>query len=278
MQSIKDIKSRIKSVSETAQITRAMELISAAKTQKAAARYNNSRAYFDQVRPLLFNIVRSVEFDEENYYMTVREGKKAYLVIGSDKGMSGDYNHAIISYVMENTNEGDELFCIGEAVYASLSSVRGDRVSLLPCSPDGELEDARLIAATLLSGYDDGQYTELSVIYTSMVNKAQQDCKSLLLLPIVPEGEKNKTELNFEFAPDYKSVFVSILYQYVVGTIFGCILSGKYTEHLERMRATNAATQNANELLEQLQLNFNKARQEKITTELTELSSGLIDN
>ena len=79
-------------------------------------------------------------------------------------------------------------------------------------------------------------------------------------------------------APDVKTAFESLVPQYVIGMLYGCITSGKYTEHLERMRAMNAATENANELLDELKLNYNKARQEKITTELTELSGGFIDN
>ena len=102
MQSVKDIKNRIKSVSETAQITRAMELISASKMQKASARYNNSQAYFNKVRKIIYDIAANADFDEPHPYLTLSKDKKrAFLIIGSDKGMSGDYNHAVISYATE---------------------------------------------------------------------------------------------------------------------------------------------------------------------------------
>ncbi|MBR1746711.1 MAG: ATP synthase F1 subunit gamma [Clostridia bacterium] len=276
MQSIKDIKGRIKSVSETAQITRAMELISASKMQKASVRYNNSREYFDRIRPIVLDIVNNTTFDEPVRYLSVRPGKKAYLVIGSDRGLSGDYNHSIVSFVAEHTDPDAAFLCVGAAIYTAVRSIRTD-VTLAECSSEGKLEDARLLAADLMCAFDEGRYTEISVVYTSMVSKSRQSCRSLQLLPIVPE-ETTDEKKNFEFAPDPKSALESLVPQYVIGLLYGCITAGKYTEHLERMRAMNAATENANALLDELQLNYNKARQEKITTELTELSSGLIDN
>lgn len=274
MQSVKDIKNRIKSVSETAQITRAMELISASKMQKASVRYNNGRAYFDLIRPIVYDVAKNADFAESHPYLSEREGKRVFLVLGSDKGMSGDYNHAIVTYTLERTEVDDDILCVGAAVGAMLSSA-GRRVTLVPCSQEGKLEDARLIATALMEWYDSQKYVEISVLYTSVVSKVKQTCETLKLLPILPPKDTEKTPYAFE--PDVKTAFEEIVFQYVVGELYGCITSAKYSEHLERMRAMNAATDSANALLDELQLNYNKARQEKITTELTELSSGLID-
>ena len=274
MQSVKDIKNRIKSVSETAQITRAMELISASKMQKAAARYNGGKAYFELIRPIVFDVAKNTDFSEPHPYLTEREGKRVFLVLGSDKGMSGDYNHAVATYTLEQTQEGDDVLCVGAAVGALLVS-SGREITMVPCSQDGKLEDARMIAFSLMEGFDSGKYAEINVLYTSVVSKVKQTCERLKLLPILPP-EKTETT-GYVFEPDVKKAFEDVVFQYVVGEIYECIASAKYSEHLERMRAMNAATDSANALLDELKLNYNKARQEKITTELTELSSGLID-
>ena len=275
MQSVKDIKSRIKSVSETAQITRAMELISASKMQKASVRYNNSLAYFEKVRPIINEIANNYEFTEPHPYLdTDREGRRAYIVIGSDKGMSGDYNHAINTFASNEIKEDSDILCIGMYVYQYFAHL-GDNVKLLYCSPEGKLEDARRIVTQLIEDYKSFKYNEINVIYTSLRSKSKQVCTKIQLLPLVIE--EGKKDMQFEFEPDPITVFNRLVPQYAIGILYGCITAGKYTEHLERMRAMNSATSNANDLLEELQLNYNKARQEKITTELTELSVSLLD-
>lgn len=275
MQSVKDIKNRIKSVSETAQITRAMELISASKMQKASVRYNNSLAYFEKVRPIINEIAADYEFAVPHPYLDAnREGRRAYIVIGSDKGMSGDYNHAVNTFASSVIKEDSDILCIGYSVYRYFAPA-GDNVKLLYCSPDGKLEDARRIMTQLIEDYKNYKYNEINVIYTSLRSKSSQVCTKIQLLPLVIE--KNEKSLRFDFEPDVTTVFSRLVPQYAIGVLYGCITAGKYTEHLERMRAMNSATQNAKDLLDELQLNYNKARQEKITTELTELSVSLLD-
>ena len=275
MQSVKDIKSRIKSVSETAQITRAMELISASKMQKASVRYNSSLAYFEKVRPVINEIANNYEFVTPHPYLDPnREGRRAYIVIGSDKGLSGEYNHAITTFASSVIKEDSDILCIGYNVYQYFSHL-GDNVKLLYCSPEGKLEDARRIVTQLIEDYKSFKYNEINVIYTSLRSKSKQVCTKIQLLPLVIEEGKKTMQLEFE--PDPVTVFSRLVPQYAIGILYGCITAGKYTEHLERMRAMNSATQNANDLLDELQLNYNKARQEKITTELTELSVSLLD-
>lgn len=286
MQSVKDIKNRIKSVSETAQITRAMELISASKMQRASVRYNNSQEYFNKVRKVIYDIVVNAEFDEKHPYLTEgRKGKKAYVVIGSDKGMSGDYNHSVISYASEIIEKDTDcvVLCIGDTVFQHFAAL-GKEVGKLECSQEGTLEDARIIATGLVERYKSGELNEIDVIYTRLITKAKQSCDIIKLLPILPENfEADKKGESFyksrlEFEPNASEVFGILVPQYFIGILYGCITAGKYTEHLERMRAMNSATKNANELLEELQLNYNKARQEKITTGITELSAVLLEN
>lgn len=284
MQSVKDIKARIKSVSETAKITRAMELISASKMQKASVRYNNSQAYFVKVRRILGDIMRNTEFDEDNihpYLDGKRKGRRAYLIIGSDKGLSGDYNHALNEFAHKTIGEDDDcvVFCIGETVYRRFVGEYKD-VRRLNC-PDGTLEDARIIATHIAEDYKSGILNRVEVIYTHLVTKSRQECSVMKLLPIQKEDfpviKENDYIRRLDFEPDTMSVFGILVPQYVVGILYGCVTEAKYAEHLERMRAMNSATDSAEKLLDELQLNYNKARQEKITTELTELSVSLLE-
>ncbi|MGN1042008.1 MAG: FoF1 ATP synthase subunit gamma [Christensenellales bacterium] len=280
MQSVKDIKARIKSVSETAKITRAMELISASKMQKASVRYNDCQAYFVKVREIIGDIIHNAEpTDSPHPYLDGnRKGKKAYLIIGSDKGLSGDYNHALNEFAHSVIKEDAVIFCAGDIVYRSFVG-HGDvrKISL----EKGTLEEARIIATHIAEYYKNGEINEVDVIFTRLVTKSRQECTSIKLLPILKQDfeirKENEYIKRLDFEPSPMSVFAIIVPQYIIGMIYGCITEAKYAEHLERMRAMNSATESAEELKESLQISYNKARQEKITTELTELSVSLLE-
>lgn len=282
MQSVKDIKARIKSVSETAKITKAMELISASKMQKASVRYNNGQAYFKNVREIIADIIRNVELDDDNLHPYLdgnRKGKKAYLIIGSDKGLSGDYNHALNTFARERINKEEDciVFCIGDVVYREFADCGKEVQKLI--SVEGTLEEARIIATNIAEDYKSGRINEIIVIYTHLVTKSKQACTEMKLLPLLKKDFEGKEiqKKRFDFEPNMKTAFAVIVPQYLIGILYGCIVEAKYAEHLERMRAMSSATESAEELLEELQLNYNKARQEKITTELTELSVSLLE-
>jgi len=281
MQSVKDIKARIKSVSETAQITKAMELISASKMQRASVKYNDSQAYFNNVRQIIGEIARTVDFDEEElhpYLQNNREGKKAFLIIGSDKGLSGDYNHSIESFA-EKVTAGEEdcnFICLGDIIYRRFAAKGAVKVT----DAAEMLETARIIATNIAEDYKSGKTREVHVVYTHLLTKSKQECADLKLLPILKEdfatGKSGESVTKFDFEPDPKTAFAVIVPQYILGVLYGCIVESRYAEHLERMRAMSSATSSAMELLDQLNLSYNKARQEKITTELTELSVSLL--
>lgn len=279
MENVKDIKVRIKSVSETAQITRAMELISASKMQKGSIKYANNRAYFIQVRECLSSIINNSEFYSKHTYLMEKKGGATYfLIIGSDKGLAGDFNHTLLSYATEQIQkvEKRKLFCIGTTVFNHFQAM-GENVISVSCAQEPILEDARIIANYIIQMYDAGEMDEIIIIYTKLITKAIQKPDYIRLLPVLKEdfpivGEEDKTT-KLDFEPNPTAVMKILVPQYILGIVYSCLIESKFNEHLERMRAMSAATENANELMEELQLSFNKARQEKITTEITELSS-----
>lgn len=282
MENVKDIKVRIKSVTETAQITRAMELISASKMQKGSVKYANNRAYFMRVRECLSSVLNNSEFYSKHMYLKKKQGGETYfLIIGSDKGLAGEYNHTLISFATQEIQkvEKRKLFCIGATVYNHFEAM-GESVVNVPCEQEPVLEDARIIANDFIQMYDAGEMDEMIIIYTKLITKAVQKPDVIRLLPVLKEDfplalDGQETKLDFE--PDVSSVMKILVPQYILGIAYSCLIESKFNEHLERMRAMSAATENANELINDLQISFNKARQEKITTEITELSSAQLN-
>jgi len=283
MDNIKEIKARKKSVTETAQITRAMELISASKMQKGSIKYANNRAYFMSVRECLSSILNNTEFYTKHKYLKRNQGETYFLIIGSDRGLAGEYNHTLLNFAKEEIKKAEhrKIFCIGNRVYSHFEEM-GESVVNIKCVQEPILEDARIIANDFIQMYDAGEMGELIIIYTKLITKSVQNPHALRLLPVLKEdfplgAEEKETKLDFE--PNVGAVMEILVPQYILGIVYSCLIESKFNEHLERMRAMSAATDNANKLIKELQLSFNKARQAKITTEITELSSAqLSDN
>ncbi len=283
MKNVKEIKARIKSVTETAQITKAMELISASKMQKSSLKYGSNRAYFSRVRECISDILHYGDLSGEQKYLKKREsGATYFLVVGSDKGLSGEYNHNLLSFAAKEIAKVDKrkIFCIGTTVYNYFQS-QGEDVENISFNHEPILEDARIIATDFAERFKADEMKEMVIIYTKLVSKTMQMPQSIRLLPILKEDfEKNQGEdknIKLYFEPNVNSVINILAPQYILGIMYSCLIESKYGEHLERMRAMNSATQSANDIVSSLHLMYNKARQEKITTEMTELSSSHIE-
>jgi len=284
MKNVKEIKARIKSITETAQITKAMELISASKMQKASLKYNNNRAYFSRIRECIFDILTYGDLNTEQIYLKKRqEGYTFFLIIGSDKGLAGEYNHSLLSFAANEVRsvEKRKIFCIGTTVYNYFQGL-GEDVENISYNHEPILEDARIIATDFTERYKAGEMREMVIIFTKLVSKAMQKPQKIRLLPILKEDFEAKKEdmgrnIKLYFEPNVSSVMKILAPQYILGIVYSCLIESKYGEHLERMRAMNAATESANDIVSSLQIKYNKARQEKITTEMTELSSSHID-
>lgn len=284
MKNVKEIKARIKSVTETAQITKAMELISASKMQKASLKYGNNRAYYSRVRECISDILHYGDLSADQIYLKKREsGDTFFLIVGSDKGLSGEYNHSLLAFAAKEIKQYQKrkLFCIGATVYNYFLS-QGENVENIAFNHEPILEDARIIATDFAERYKAGEMKEMVIIYTQLVTKSIQKPQKIRLLPILREDFEKKqadTDRNIKlyFEPDVTSVMNILAPQYILGIVYSCLIESKYGEHLERMRAMNSATESANDIVSSLQIKYNKARQEKITTEMTELSSSHIE-
>jgi|AGTN01.1.fsa_nt_gi ATP synthase, F1 gamma subunit len=284
MKNITDIKNRIKSIKDTAQITKAMELISIAKMRRANEKYQKNLNYYERVRSTIKDILKH-SGQITHPYLRHRETKRAaFVVIASDTGMCGDYNHRVLNFALNKINAvKDEkvVMIIGQMAneFFRRNGVSPD-IEFLYCAQDPTLDDARRITTDIVDMYDNDLIDEINVVYTRPEGQANV-AAMVRLLPITAEDfadAPEETEFNalLEFEPTPKEVFDILVPQYVVGLAYSALVQSVRCEHSERQKTMSNATKNAGEMIEGLELEYHRARQEQITTELTEISSSKV--
>ena len=291
MPSTKEIKNRIKSVSDTQKITNAMYLISSTKMRRARKEAEETKPYFDLLRKEIRRMfaIEGGEVTSRYYDADVDEnvagGRNGILVITGDKGLAGAYNQNVIKESVELMDKSDEyrLYVVGDFGW------RFYRTHGYPVCEDFQhsmnqpsLAMARDITRELLDDFDDGLFDRLYVCYTEFsgglsFGTAMHD----RLIPFdrddfVPEGEEKDVNAStvFEYEPDVKTVLERIMQSYLVGYVYSALVNSYSSEQSARMMAMDSANDNASELLGQLKLEFNHLRQNAITQEITEISSG----
>ena len=287
MASTKEIKDRINSVRETRKITNAMYLIASTKLRKAKLELTNTRPYFEALRGEVNRAFRTVEDVDTPYFYpadddTPREGTYGCLVITADKGLAGAYNQNVVKETQKLLSEHPDtkLFVVGE-YGRHIFAQRGIPVerSFLYTAQNPTLERAREICDVLLDGYDRGELTEIFVIYTDLENRLTAQARSTRLLPFhrtsfaAPAKERAVTR-PFEFQPSVEAVLDALMPSYIAGFIYSALVDSFCAEQNARMTAMDAANRNAEELLSQLSLEYNRVRQSAITQEITEISAG----
>ena len=290
MPSTKEIKNRIKSVGDTQKITNAMYLISSTKMRRARREAEETRPYF----ALLKKEIRRMFAIEDNitsrYYdsgidESVTGGRNGILVITGDKGLAGAYNQNVLKETLALMNKSDEyrLYIVGDFGWRFFRT-RGTQVceDFTHSMNQPSLAMARDITRELLDDFDEGLFDRLYVCYTEFsggmsAGNAMYD----RLIPFdkddfVPEGEESDKNAStvFEYEPDVKTVLERIIQSYLVGYVYSALVNSYSSEQSARMMAMDSANDNASELLDQLKLEFNHLRQNAITQEITEISSG----
>jgi F-type H+-transporting ATPase subunit gamma len=291
MPSTKEIKNRIKSVSDTQKITNAMYLISSTKMRRARKEAEETKPYFDLLRKEIRRMFAIEGGEVHSWYYdadvdeNVAGGRNGILVITGDKGLAGAYNQNVIKESKELMDKSDEyrLYVVGDFGW------RFYRTHGFPVCEDFQhsmnqpsLAMARDITRELLDDFDDGLFDRLYVCYTEFsgglsFGTAMHD----RLIPFdrddfVPEGEETDVNAStvFEYEPDVKTVLERIMQSYLVGYVYSALVNSYSSEQSARMMAMDSANENASELLDQLTLEFNHLRQNAITQEITEISSG----
>ena len=275
--STKEIKNRIRSMESTKQITKAMEMVAASKLRRAQAQVLNSRPYFEILYATIQDIVAHNN-DVSSPYLTQRKGSKAlYVVIAGDRGLAGGYNSNVIKLAVSRM-EGKEatVLPIGKKAvdyfrskgYALLAETYAE-------AADVDIGDCFSIAKLLSKVWLAGNFDEIHVAYTNFVSVLSQTADVRQLLPLIPE-EREATESRCVtlYEPEPEEVFASIVPEYLGGIVYGALCESRCAEQAARRTAMDSATSNAEDMIADLSLKYNRARQAAITQEITEIVAG----
>lgn len=271
---MKIIKNRMKSIKSTRQITKAMELVASSKMRKAMERTEQSKPYFDILSETMDNIARDNR-DFSSVFTRKREGKMLRVVIAGDRGLAGGYNHNLFKSL--DINDDDIIFPIGRkaAEYFTDLSIYNEAYER---AGDIGIEECNEIGGLIAEGYKKGDFTSVTLSYTSYKNILIQEPKTVSLLPVriehTNEGMRNTRYSLTIYEPDAETVFDQIIPDYISGMVYGAVSESVASELSARRNAMESATDNADAMLDKLELEYNRARQASITQELTEIISG----
>ena len=275
--STKEIKTRIRSMESTKQITKAMEMVAASKLRRAQAQVVSSRPYFEVLYSTIHDIL-ATNRDFSSPYLTKRAVKKAvYVVVAGDRGLAGGYNSNVFKHVMAQIKDKEAVVLpIGKKAVDYFNShnvplltgqyVRAEEVSVGDCFT---------IAKTLCRAYLAGEFDEVNVVYTNFVSVLSQTVSALALLPLQhQQTDKSVMQSDIVYEPDSTQVFDALVPEYLGGILYGALCESRASEQAARRTAMDSATQNAEEMIADLSLQFNRARQASITQEITEIVAG----
>lgn len=281
MASLRDIKSKITSTKKTSQITKAMQMVSASKLNRAEENAKAYVPYMSKIQEVVASIASGTS-DSGHPMLTSRPVKKtAYLVITADRGLAGAYNsnviRAVSNAIAERHTSTDEyvIFAIGrmgrDFFLKRGSNVIGEVIGL-PDQP--AFADIKEIARRAVGMFTDGTYDELYMYYNHFVSAISNETTEKKVLPLTDIAVETGTTASYEFEPSAEAILEVLLPQYAESLIFGALLDGKASEHASRMTAMKSATDNASDLISNLTLVYNRARQAAITQEITEIVGG----
>lgn len=279
MASMRDIKRRRGSIQSTQQITKAMKLVSTVKLQRARAGAERSKAYFDSMYSTVNSILSRVGHVEHRYLMPGKSPKKAVIVISSNRGLAGGYNSNVVKLVTRNEEWNKEdivVYAIGSKGRDTLARSGYEiKETLTEVIEAPAYEDAMLLTRRLLESFEQDEIGEIYLAYTSFKNTVSHVPTLLKLLPVDFEPEEESTGramMNFE--PEDEEALDMIIPKYITSLIYGAMVEAVASENGARMQAMDNATSNAEEMISDLALKYNRARQSSITQELTEIIAG----
>ena len=275
--STKDIKNRIRSMESTKQITKAMEMVAASKLRQAQNRITASRPYFEILSNTISDIV-ATNRDFTSPYLRKREGNQVlFVVIAGDRGLAGGYNSNVIKLATAQM-EGKEttVLPIGKK---AVDYFRSKGYPLLADSyaeaAEVDIGDCFSIARLLSKAYLAGNFDEIHVAYTNFVSVLSQTPATRQLLPLLPqERTETGSRVVTLYEPEPEEVFASIVPEYLGGIIYGALCESRCAEQAARRTAMDSATSNAEDMIADLSLKYNRARQAAITQEITEIVAG----
>jgi len=292
MANIREIRERINSIKQILKITNAMYLMSSSKLKKARKSLEDTEPYFYKLQETIDSILEHTPHTRQ-FYFDRRSGiaeenrKKGYIVITADKGLCGSYNHNVLRFTEQELSEqanldNCQLFVMGQVGRMYFQNRRKNSVDseFLYTTQNPTLYRAMEIAQLVLDKFEEGELDEVYLIYTDMVTSNVMETRKLRLLPFerrhfgkAPDGTMKKLP-KASFLPSPEVVMENLIPNYAKGVIYGAMVEAFCCEQQSRMTAMDAATNSAKDMIKELSLLYNRARQAAITQEITEVCGG----
>ena len=288
MANLKEVRNRISSVNSTRQITSAMKMVSASKLRRAQNAILKMRPYALKLREILGNLSQSVEASNLSVYSQQREVNNVLLiVIASNRGLCGAFNSNIIKtalrqiseeYPEQNKNGKVSVFCIGRKV-SEYFTKKGYKIyeANNRITESLTFENTVPLAEQVLKSFSDGEFDKIEIIYNQFRNAAYQVIVTEQYLPVIPtqlSEDQKKVDIDYIFEPDKETIVLEVIPKTLKIQFYKALLDSGASEHGARMTAMHKATDNATEMIKDLKLAYNKARQAAITKEIIEIVSG----
>lgn len=280
MASMRDIKRRKESVASTGQITKAMKLVSTVKLQKAKTRAESNKPYFTMLYDTMCSILARTGKIDHRYLKPNASERKAVIAITSNRGLAGGYNNNVVKEIAAAfTPEDTDIYALGKKGLEGLSrkgfSIVEDYSEVMNEPLYG---DAIQIGKNVLASYEKGEVGEIYLAYTNFKNTVVQEPKLIKLLPIdvdeIMQGVEIDVLTPMNYEPEADEALDMIIPKYMNNILYGAFVEAVASENGARMQAMDSATKNADDMIADLSLKYNRARQGSITQELTEIIAG----
>lgn len=280
MASMRDIKRRKESVASTGQITKAMKLVSTVKLQKAKARAESNKPYFTMLYDTICSVLARTGKIDHRYLKVSESQRKAVIAITSNRGLAGGYNNNIVKEIISAFSKDEtDIYALGKKGLEGLSR-RGYHIveDYSEVMNEPLYGDAIHIGKNVLASYENGEVGEIYLAYTSFKNTVVQEPKLIKLLPIDVDEIMQDVEIDvltpMNYEPEADEALDMIIPKYMNNIIYGAFVEAIASENGARMQAMDSATKNAEDMIADLSLKYNRARQSSITQELTEIIAG----
>ena len=274
--SMKDIKNRIRSVESTMQITKAMELVATSKLRHAKESLEKSKPYFDLLSSAISEIEGTFRNEKSIYFSDKKPLKHAFIVIAGDRGLAGGFNQNLFKSVLSAMHDKNEV-CILPIGKKVSEFFQRREISILDndyeIAANIHIGDCLDLGKIVFEGFKSGKFDSVSIFYTQFNSMLSQTPVSKQILPLKRNEAKTKKQLAV-YEPSLEGVLSHIIPIYISGVIYGAVSNSQISEYAARRTAMNSANKNAEEMIGDLTLKFNRARQAAITQEITEIVAG----
>ena len=288
MANLKDLKTRINSVTSTQKITSAMKMVAAAKLRRAQEAAESGRPYAARMKAVIASLAEKADKNSASELLVGRTAVKTHLlvIISADKGLCGGFNGSVARLAkhemkrLESEGKSVQIYFVGRKAADALGSAIADRTFARIEGVQGTnlgFESASEIASKIIAGFEEGQFDAVSMIFNRFVNAITQEVTHTSLIPVQfdeLEDEANDSEIFYDYEPEEAEILSALLPRNMSTQLFSALLESSAAELAARMTAMDNATRNAGDMIDRLTLVYNRTRQANITKELIEIISG----